>query len=214
MVSYPKLLFAALVSSAVIAGCTSTEVHSFRSNNLIGRYYDHMMLVVDIPDVNDRVMIEGLFVKEFEARGLKLLVASDVFPSIRKTTQQQALDIMKQQDIQAVLTLVPSRTLDIESASDKSPLFKSRSLSWANSLSYYDNPLATIPDREPLYTGDLGKFSLRLYDVQTGQIVWLGFSITERTALANLELLMQNNAKETVNELSAEKLILPAIGGK
>lgn len=192
-------------------GCTSTEVHTFRSKELIGKYYDNILLVVDVPSASDRFFAEQAFSIAFEERGLNLFTATDIIPSIRKLSGEQLSAILEKQDIHCILTITPAEALEIGNDNKNSKRFTSSMLQWANELIYYDNPSPIFPNDENLYSGDYGKFSLKLFDMETGKVAWLGVSITEKTGFGTFENLMKHNARETVNKLISEKLIVPLI---
>lgn len=182
-----------------------------RSKGLIGKYYDRILLVVDIPNGNDRFAAEQAFQQEFTARGLTLMTASTLFPNLRSLSESEVNAVLAKNDVQAVLTITPSAAADVYAGIQRPKLFTAPKLAWANTLLYYDNPKPVYPEHASLYTGEECEFSLKLFDTQTGKLAWLGVSKTEKDGLGSFSSLIEDNARETVKKLGMEKLIVPAI---
>lgn len=206
-----KITLITLAFLPFFTGCTSTEVHTFRNEALIGKYYDRILLVVDIPDANDRSITESIFQRQFLARGLDIILASNLMPNIHSMQEHELLTILERQDIHSVLTMTPAPALDLLSDRDTAPRFRSPKLQWANDLLYFNNPNPVYPEGKDLYNTIYGKFSFKLIDLDSGKVAWLGISLTERDGLGNFACMIEDNVKKTVKRLTEEKLIMPMI---
>jgi hypothetical protein len=156
-------------------------------------------------------MAEQAFRDAFNEYGLHLFTAYEVFPNFNEMDEADILAQLKKNNIHSVLTITPSSAVDLAAAIERNDRFQSKKLVWANQLIFYANPDPVIPATEVMYSGIEGQFSLRLYDLESEKIAWLGVSVSARTGLGSFQKLICNNAKETVRTLSSQKLIAPAV---
>lgn len=219
--------FIFLACLALITGCASTAVNSMVSPELGSRRFARVMVLAEIGDLGLRQQAEAAFAAEISgderatseggmicdticrsasdvagssARQTRFVAGATILFPGKSYSQEEVRAALQKNGIDAILVLFPTAVGASESYIP--PTYTTRCTAWNGSTgcSTTAGPSASI--QRPW-----ASFAARLFDVQSGDALWISTSNSSGTAFASYATIVESVAKTTVEKLKADRII-------
>jgi len=212
-----KNLLFVLIISITLAGCSATKiVSSWNQQGAEAKQYQKLGVVVMIPDMGNRAMVEDAVAKELRARGIKASATFNTFPFAGKigeigldsaTIQQKIRQRVNDNHFDALIIIVlldkrkEQRYVEGSSISIGAPVYG------YPYYGYYYYAYSTVYSSGYYTTSTSYFIESNLYDVASQKLVWTAQTNTENPT--SMETESANFAKIIADNLMQKKVIKP-----
>ena len=200
-----KILGLAILSLGWI-GCASTTLSSFNDPAYLKREYPAFIIYAPFTDLESMTIAEQAFGDKAASRDVACTNGSTVVPPTRTMSSVEINDAFVQSKVPAVLQLDITEEGEDTTITPPSWSFgsstskehgKKEKQSW---MSFTPGEIITKPRM---------RVSLRLIDVQSNQVAWIGTAHTEGSRWATFSTMMYSLAGEAMDQLIDGKMIHP-----
>ena len=209
-------VFVLIGANCFLAGCASTDMHSFVDPDFRGHAYQNLMISVQIDKLDQRDDAETIFTKEFDEIDGRCLRALDVLPPTREYTDAQFQRALKDAGVDGVLIVRMTEYYEDEyyvppsSSTYTTGTLSAHTYYHGNTASTYGTASSTSHTTTSggyTYTKPRIRHEAQLWDVTTGRMAWIGGTFTKGNAYARFKHLMSSVAEETCETLEKEGLV-------
>ncbi len=188
----------------LLTGCASTRLTSFRDPDFTVRNFHKILVIVPLSDLESREAAETAFADRLTAHGVEALTALQILAPTRTYTKGELAKILSENKIEGVLIVMPTDAYTKQTYIPRSSSTYGQGTLSGNTLSYSANTQ---------YHGGYSvskprvKYELKLFDVPSGKIAWIGTSITRGNAFAHFITMIDSLAATAVRRLDEEGLL-------
>jgi hypothetical protein len=191
--------------------CATTKLSSIKNPDVQGIKLHKIMIVAPFSDIGTRRNTEEAFVKNLNAKCYYYkkidsygVCSIDIIPPFKEYSYFEVEKKMLDAEVDGILVVALedywTSQAYVPKSSEESGEFKF----YGNSLSYKS------------YTKEHGgyyiskprvKFDIRLFAVDSGEIIWMGTSVTKGNAFANYGTLLESLSKSVVDDLHKKGIL-------
>jgi hypothetical protein len=215
----PAWVFAPVLALMAAGGsCTSvsTKIQSFPDSAFRGHVYKRLLVVADLPHLDQQTEMETVFAKHFEAMGVTCLRSIDLLPPTREHPDEDFFLAVRENQIDGVLRV--QQTEYYEEHAYVPPKSKTRTTGTfsGNTFHYggmsnavgHANAVSRTRTTGGYYVNQpCVRHRVDLCDVATRKIAWIGSAFTEGDASAEFSDLVDSLAEETARTLNNDGLL-------
>ena len=99
-------LIASLVVIILLVGCASTKVTGFRDRAYKSASYVKPVIDIRIDDLQHKVQIEDLFVKELSGHGIIAIKGTSLYPPTRKYTAEELAEVFVESSADSMIIVI------------------------------------------------------------------------------------------------------------
>lgn len=190
-------------------GCASTRMTSFKDPDYQNTKFKRILVVANTNDLEVRQKLEFKMVEAFSEAGVYALESYKLFPPTRELTDEEKVDLLLKNDIDAFLLIsvgesgVSEVYVPQTSSTTKT---KGEVNVYGNTARYKEKSKTTYQGGYTLYK-PWAEFETKLYDVSNGQMAWIASSFTGGNAYANRNTVINSYCGKTVDQLLEDRLI-------
>ncbi len=204
-----KILFLGVVALLGFSGCASTSMTSFTDPGYRTTTFTRILVVANLSDLQWRKRIESRLVDEFLWNGVFAMEGMNLFPPTRELTDQEKIDLLVQNKIDAyiVIGVRETGTQEVYIPETGSSTQTEGSVSvYGNTATYREKSRTT---KYGGYTVSKGwaEFDVKLYDVSNGQCAWVASAFTGGNAFANFNTIINSFCFKTVEQLIKDGVV-------
>jgi len=193
--------------SALLAGCASTRMTSFKDPDFYVTSYRRFMVVVDHPNLQTKIDLEQLLAESFLDEGVPATEHYKIFPPTREFTPEQEMEILKERGIDGIVVVVPGNagytstyvppTVSVTTKTEKTSSGEKTRTNVSTSGGYdIQKPWAEA--------------SAKVYDVASGRCAWMSSAFTSGNGFASMNVVNSSFADELVDQLLDQRLVAPS----
>jgi len=194
-----------------IISCAWTSMNSQISPECSGRQYRKILVFVDLYDLGDRQSAEIRIKDELADFGVGCLTAHELFFAGRSYSENEMVDLLDRNEVEAVLIIDPYATGESKSYIPPSTRTKTEGTVREGFFGYtFQTKSRTTTSGGYYVSKPWARFTLRLFDAKTGEVVWIASARSRGNAFASWNTLMNSVAVKTVEQLNNDDLLIEA----
>lgn len=203
-----KRFLSLLFITSIFYGCASTNLTSFVDPEAKDNQYKSILIYFPSSELDEQMEGEEIIQEIFLENGIKADVSTSVFLPTREYNENEILENLKKNNIDAVLLVE-----FVDSWTDESYVPQSSTTKTKGEVNVYGN---TAKYKENSKTYSYGgyylkkpriKFVSKLIDVNEDMIAWIGSSLTKGNAYAGFGTLIGSLGNNIVEDLIENKLV-------
>jgi hypothetical protein len=213
-----KMRQTAICTSSIIVivlsvlSCAWTRIDSQINPEYSDRQYQKLLVFVALYDIGDRQSAEKRIQEEMDDYGAVCLLSHELFFAGRSYTDNEMLDILDRNEVDAILIIDPYASGESQTYIPQSTSTETRGTVTESFDGYYTlkTKSNTMTNGGYYVSKPWARYSLQLFDANTGDVVWFATASSRGNAFANWGTLMNSVASKTVKKLFQDKLLFGA----
>lgn len=203
-----KRFLSLLIIISIFYGCASTKLTSFVDPKAKDKQYKNILIYFPSSDLDEQTEGEDILQEEFIENGIKANRSLDIFMPTREYNDEEIINKLMQNNIDAVLLIE-----FVDAYTDESYVPQSSTTKTKGEVNVYGN---TARYKENSKTYSYGgyyikkpriKFVSKLIDVNEDIVAWIGSSLTKGNAYAGFGTLVGSLGSNIVEDLIENKLV-------
>lgn len=193
-----------LLSAILITGCAWTKISSVKDPDFANVKFSKILVFAPFSDLEYRQTTEGKFQNALNQKGVIPVKSLDLFPPTREFSEYGIMNVLDKNGIEGILFVTladywTSQTYIPESSSTQgSASLIGNTIYYSGRTQNYGGYFISKPNIA---------FEMRLYDIQTGRMVWIAKSDTRGNAYADFGVMISSLANETANKLKKDDIL-------
>jgi hypothetical protein len=189
----------------VLYSCAITKINSVTDPEFKNTHYSKLLIISTFTNLLYQQEIEKQFKQYCKYKDIDLVTGSELIPTTREYSESEISKILKQNNIEGILIIAMEDYWESDNYVPQSSYTYGSAYVVGNSISY--------SQRRQNYGGYTYSkprtvFDNRLFDAESGKIVWKSSSITRGNAFANFSTLADSLAKATIDKLLVDRILI------
>ena len=199
-------LVVAILAAFTINGCATTSVSSFRAPNFDGATFDKIGVFANTSNLEWRSSLEDSMVHELRELGGNAVATNSIISPTETLGADEVLQRLSNENVDALLVVtvgdsgvsevwVPQRSTSAYSGAG----------SMAGGTGTYAGSGSSVTTGGYTAAKPWAQMSTGLFDMATGQTVWVASSSTHGTEYSSFKTVRQSYSRKVAAELATEK---------
>jgi hypothetical protein len=197
-------LFFILVSNITSCARTATQINSFKDPAFTGKTFQRMVIIAPFAGIGSRKKVEQTTSVELAKHAVTGIPSMEIFLPTRTYTENDVLRILKENRIDSVLFLTLTDAYSQQVYIPGSSTTQGFGTLQGETINFFST---TYHSGGYYLSKPRLRFTMKLYDAETGKLAWIATSLTGGNVFAEFDDLINSLITTTIQKLQEDGVL-------